>query len=98
MNKHERIITHKDKAKKLAKRCGWDEDFNDLPERTRIAFLSQGKIRIGDPKKDKKGFGKSSKKAGYGHFSGWCQTHGPKREIKNRIFIRESDKEIFDYE
>jgi hypothetical protein len=54
MNKHERIKSRKKKAAQLAKKCGWTESFNELPEKTRKAFLSKGEIRIQQPKKSLK--------------------------------------------
>jgi hypothetical protein len=88
INKHERIELMKRRFEKLAKKLGWKSCFNDLPKETRIAIQSKSNIRL-SPKNPKKQFGKSSGKKHYGHFSGSCQTHGSKKQIKKRIEDRE---------
>jgi hypothetical protein len=91
-NKFDRLLANKKRAIRLAKECGWIDKFDALPEKTRKAFLSDGPIRIRQPKKDRKGFSKS--KDCYGHFSGSQLYNGPRKQREFEAFAKETDKEI----
>lgn len=84
MNKHERIQAHKRKAAKLAKKCGWTEPFDELPSRTRKAFLSRGQIRLQQPKMYRKGYSRTKQTNGRAQVSG-----NSVKDIKQRIADRE---------
>jgi hypothetical protein len=94
MDKASRISLLKKRFDKLAKKLGWKSCFNDLPKKTRISIQGKSDIRP-TPKKPKKQFGKSSRKDHYGHFSGSCQTHGTRKQIKRRIEDRETKEAIY---
>jgi hypothetical protein len=91
MNKHERVQAHKRKAAKLAKKCGWKEPFDELPEETKKAFLSKGQIRLHQPDKSRKGYSRTKSTNGRANTSG-----NSFKDIKQRITDREFSKSLLD--
>jgi hypothetical protein len=85
MNKHERVKAHKKKAAKMAKKCGWVEPFDELPEETKKAFLSKGEIRMYQPKKGRKGYSRTKQPNGRSK----CVSGNSYKDIKRRIADRE---------
>jgi hypothetical protein len=84
VNKNERVEAHKKKAAKMAKKCGWVDPFDELPEETKKAFLSKGEIRMHQPKRGRKGFSRTKRP------NGRADTHGfSVNELKQRIADRE---------
>jgi hypothetical protein len=92
MNKKERIQSRKKKAIKLAKECGWTDSFDNLPEKTRKAFLSDGEIRLEQPKRYRKGYSKTKRVNGRQELSG-----NSFKDIQRRISDREFLRELVDF-
>jgi hypothetical protein len=84
VNKNERVEAHKKKAAKMAKKCGWVDPFDELPEETKKAFLSKGEIRMHQPKRGRKGFSRTKQENGRSSVSG-----NSYKDIKRRIADRE---------